>query len=353
MAILFPPGLRLFDADGAPLSGAKIRVYTANTTSLASLFSDSGLTSAITNPVITDAAGYPSNGGNECGIYCASGTYDVAFLTSADVVFASWDDMVPWGTDAGDINQVVTGNGRFEVTGAAGSVFLRAGDPDPDDVGGTLVIEGWDGTQLDTLTIDAATANITGRLQENGKTITSVVQTAATTFTAVTEIDIAIPETVSGIRAYRIDIFDLVKSTTTGNIRLRLAYDGVPTFKTGAADYHSYVRFGSAGGVVGGTNVAANGYAEISISGEMTAAKPGWLEMEVLTPDSGSTPTIVRTTLHCMENGAVSPTIMDGTQYGLGGYGRVTHVRIYSDTGDTFTGSYRVAPIYGFGGAAA
>ena len=128
MATLFPPGLRLFDADGVPLSAAKVRVYTANTTTLASLYSDAALSSAISNPVETDAAGYPANGGNECAIYCAAGAYDVAFLDEDDTVLASWDDVSPEG-ESGDLERTLTSNSRIKVTGSAGAVLIQVGDP--------------------------------------------------------------------------------------------------------------------------------------------------------------------------------------------------------------------------------
>lgn len=353
MALIWPFGVKA-PVSEADLSGAKLRVRVANTNTLASLFSDNSLSVALSNPVIANADGlFTTDGSNECAVYVASGVYDVAILNAADEVLPTVDDYSPWGSNVGDIDVTVTGNARFKVTGSAGALQIQVGSPSPDDVGGELTIEGYAGTQLDGLTLDAATTNVTGRLQEAGNPVASVVKTAATTFTAAANIDIALPEIVNGIRGYRVDLFDLVKSTTTGNIRLRLAYDGVPNFKTGAADYHSYVLYGSAGGVVGGTGAAAAGYAEVGISPELTSGRPGWLAMEILTPESGANPTIVRTMLHCMENGSISPTIMYGTQYGLGSYGRATHLRIYADTGDTFTGSYRVAPIYGFGGASA
>ena len=81
MALLISPGLRVCDADGVPINGAKVRVRVVNTLTAASLYSDAALSSSISNPVTTNAAGYPSsNGTTACGIFVQSGTYDVAFV---------------------------------------------------------------------------------------------------------------------------------------------------------------------------------------------------------------------------------------------------------------------------------
>lgn len=49
---------RLFDSDGAPANGWKIYTYTAGTTTPLTTYSDGGLSSANTNPIIAGSDGY-------------------------------------------------------------------------------------------------------------------------------------------------------------------------------------------------------------------------------------------------------------------------------------------------------
>jgi len=351
MATLFPPGIRIFDANGNPLSGAKIRVRNANTTDLVSLFSDSGLSSSITNPVITDAAGYPANGGNECAIHVASGTYDVAFLDSSDNVLANWDDAAPWGSESSDIERTLTGNGRIKITGAAGAVLIQAGDASPDNSGGTLTIEGWAGTQLDSLTLDASSSNFTGNVTvKDGKKLPGVVQTAATTFTAVSSVDIELVNNPTGVRAWRVDLFDMTTTETAGNaLNARLSYDGGSTYKSGASDYY-YV--GVLTIAASATPSGSTGAAQIALvnSFETASNHPGVITLEIVTPNSGNDATIIRTQAEFTDPGAAgAPAMWRGFARGLGSYGRATHIRILAASGQTITGKYRVQPLYGFG----
>jgi hypothetical protein len=314
---------------------------------LASLFSDSGLTTPITNPVITDAAGYPANGGNECGIYCAAGTFDVAFLTSADVVFASWDDMVPWGSESGDISRVVTGNGRFRVIGSAGSVIIEAGDPSPDDVGGDLTIRGWNGTPLDALSLESAAIDADGEFTEKGKKVTAYAQTEATVFTNVASVTIPLPNTPTGTRRYRVTVFDLLFGTDS-QPNCRLTYGGV--VKSGAADYSFVVNYYNVGSGPTRGSSAANSLIPLhgeSLNAETT--KPFVIEFDIITPDAGANATNVRWQMNGMTVEA-TPIAVDshGFGLGLGGYGRCDGIQLYTTAGN-ITGAYVVETIRGYG----
>jgi hypothetical protein len=348
MAILFPPGFRLSDADGNPLSGAKVRVRVANSETLASLYSDAALSSSISNPVITDAAGYPANGGNECVIYCASGTYDVAFLDSSDNVLASFDDVSPYGAESSDIERTVTGNGRFKVTGSAGAVMIQVGDPSPDNTGGTLTIEGQAGTQGDTLTLDFATVNTTGTLTENGKKLPGVVYTDATTPTPATSIDIALPEVPANCRAWRVDIWDIsLSGASGGGLQLQFSFDNGATYKSGASDYAYGCQQTN-----GSTQVDdAATLIYLSAAVHSYTNKFGWVSLEILTPESGSGPTLVKSDVMAFNNTTATESGFIATAMGacIGGYGRATHARLTSAGGNTITCKYRVQPLRGFG----
>lgn len=349
MATLFPPGLRLLDADGNPINGGKVRVYTANTTTLASLYSDVNLSSSILNPVETDAAGYPANGGNECAIYCASGSYDVAFLDADDTMLASWDDYAPAG-EGTDIERTLTGNGRFKVTGSAGAVMIQVGDPSPDNTGGTLTIEGWAGTQGDALTLDFATVNTTGFFTENSKKIDGVVHTEGT-FSAVSQVDIELTQSPPGVRAWELILFDMQESAPA-QISARFSYDSGSSYKSGASDYKYAARQSTYNGGTETVTVSTSAGATaipVAVAFASQTNRSGLLNLFILTPNSGSDHTIMRATGATSDAGAnTRSATFDVVGEGVGGYGRATHIRLFPTSG-TMTGKYRLRPLRGFG----
>lgn len=347
MAILFPPGLRLADADGNPISGAKVRVYIANTTTLASLFSDAGLTSTITNPVTTNAAGYPQNGGNACAINVAHGAYDVAFLAADDTILAAWDDVIPYGGESGDIDRTVTGNGRFRVTGAGGDVLIQFGDPSPDNIGGTVTLEGWGGSQLDSLTlksglVDAGSAP--GALRESGKKLPGIVHTERTAFTAAATVDIPLPEWVDGVRAFEIEI-EFVQSATA-NLRSRFSFDGGATFKSGASDYDGQFITGLVNSLAI-TNQTAADHMEFATNLVGATNRPARGTFRVVTVESGDDWTTVMGRIIGYNQ---TPRVQYSEFfYGTAtAFGRATHLRLYPASGN-ISGSYVIRVLYGFG----
>jgi hypothetical protein len=52
MAVIVRTRVPVEDAAGVPVNGGKFRVYLANTTTLASLYSDAALTVPLSNPVV-------------------------------------------------------------------------------------------------------------------------------------------------------------------------------------------------------------------------------------------------------------------------------------------------------------
>ena len=80
MPLLLPPGFRALDASGDPVSGAKLNVYAAGTSTPSSLYSDADLSVAISNPPSFD-----SSGAQQTAIYVAVGSYKIDLTTSADV----------------------------------------------------------------------------------------------------------------------------------------------------------------------------------------------------------------------------------------------------------------------------
>lgn len=86
------PRFQAFDSAGAPLSGGKLHTKIAGTSTNKPTYSDPGLTTPNTNPVILDSRG-------EAAIF-GSGTYKFILKTSADVTIWTQDDVVVSVTSA-------------------------------------------------------------------------------------------------------------------------------------------------------------------------------------------------------------------------------------------------------------
>lgn len=346
MAQLVDPRFLLTDASNTPQSGAKLRIYDAGTTTLTTVYSDAALSVPLTNPVVASSSGILPQ------VFAAEGTVvDLQWLTSADVSIPgrSYEDVTFVGADSGDFTRTVTGNGRVKITGSGGAVLFQAGDPSPDNTGGTLTIEGWAGTQGDTLTFDFATTDTTGYLKERTKKLIGVVETAATTFSAVTSVDITLPELPPDVRAYLVEIFDF-SASTNHSLTLRASYDGGGTFKSGASDYKGYYEtYDTTGATFGATALTTAAQLQISSSVNGATDQPARCTIEVLTVESGTGHTHIRhRTEGVMSTGAF--TQIRGMGYFQGSYGRVTTLRLIASAG-TITGKYRVVPLRGFGEA--
>lgn len=86
MAQLFSlSGQTLVDGNGAPYAGAKASFFETGTTTPKATYSNAGLTSANTNPVVADADGRFGD------IYLVAGRYKVVLATSADVTIDTLD----------------------------------------------------------------------------------------------------------------------------------------------------------------------------------------------------------------------------------------------------------------------
>jgi hypothetical protein len=348
MALLLSPGVRIANAAGVPISGGKIRVYNANTTTLSNLYSDTGLTVPLANPVVCNSAGYPSSdGSNTVGIFCASANYDIAFMTAASVVLVTIDDVASYGSDAATLTKDFT-NSRFAVRGSGGTIYVEAGDADPDAVGGTGILGGWLGTQADSWTINAAVANVVGRIKENSKKLPGVIYTDATTFTAVSTLEIALTNDPTGVRAWDLDLWDL---TGTGVLSLlaRFSYDGGGTYKSGASDYNYLkTKLDDAGAAT--TTAPGDVDTKIDVNYYMITAanRLATVRIRIVTPDSGAG----RTTLEASTVACGTTTAHMGHFFtageAVGGYGRATHIRLLQ-SGQTITGKYRLTPLRGFG----
>ena len=93
---IFPPGFRVLDSSGTPISGAKIKVYDAGTLTPRTVYSNSGLSSSLGSTVYTDSAGVPvASQGSSTPVMVYTGTtaYKIVFTTSADVAIITLDNI--------------------------------------------------------------------------------------------------------------------------------------------------------------------------------------------------------------------------------------------------------------------
>ena len=92
---VFAPGFRITDANGDPVSGAKLNFYNAGTTDAQTVYSDSTLATALPNPVVCDSAGAPTSDGNAVTqIYVGTAAYKVVITDSSDVTLAIFDNIL-------------------------------------------------------------------------------------------------------------------------------------------------------------------------------------------------------------------------------------------------------------------
>lgn len=126
MAVSLSPfagaGWQFFTDNGAPLTGGKLYVYSAGTTSSAVTYTSSTGATANTNPIILNAAGRLAN-----EIWLTVGlNYKFILKTSVDTQIGSWDNIPAGTTDVADLQAALasnTGAGMIGYTqGGTGSV---------------------------------------------------------------------------------------------------------------------------------------------------------------------------------------------------------------------------------------
>ena len=88
-ALFTTPIFQALDDNGAPLLGAKLLFYEAGTTTPRDVFSDAGLSTAISQPVIADSAGRFED------IYMAAADYKAVLQNSASVEVWTQDNYTP------------------------------------------------------------------------------------------------------------------------------------------------------------------------------------------------------------------------------------------------------------------
>jgi hypothetical protein len=118
---VFPPGLRITDADGAVVPGGTLTFYLAGTTDALTVYSNRGLTSSLGNVVYLDSAGYPvaaEDSSTKVAVYVGTDPYKVVCKDADAVTLWTHDDMVgavvgSGGSDSGDFLTEETADFRY------------------------------------------------------------------------------------------------------------------------------------------------------------------------------------------------------------------------------------------------
>jgi hypothetical protein len=95
--LVFPPGFRVTDASGRPVSGAKIKFYNAGGLVSRTVYSDSGLSSSLGSTVYCGSDGFPvasSGSSTPVNVYIGTAAYKVIITTSGDVAIQTLDNRI-------------------------------------------------------------------------------------------------------------------------------------------------------------------------------------------------------------------------------------------------------------------
>lgn len=355
IGILYDSHFRAEGDDGTLLDNATLRFYETGTTTLASIFTSDTLLTPLGNPVPASAGGvFPQ-------VFAPLGqVFDIALLDENGVKVREWLSTDSIGTDSGDFVRDFAGSrvsiGSGDIGDGTIGTNLEFGDPSPDDIGGTARIGGWASTRGDRLDLDFTTVNanndlnVLGHLEEKGKPISEVLE-ATYTVAATASFVIALPDLPANVREWEIDMIDLYGQSSATYLEAVFSYDGGVTFKTGTSDYSFSELITTTAG--GGGNQAANlGYIRVTeISPQITVGS--WMKIRIITPISTSLPSAGMPTLLAAESSYYLPgtPAWNGIKtigYGLGSYGRATHVKFVAAVG-TFSCIARVRPQRGFG----
>ena len=90
-ATVFPPGWRLTNTNGDPISGGTVEFYSPGTTTPLTVYSDKDLTTPIGTSLTTDSGGYPSSGGNKCIVYTTTAALKLILKDDAGVSLVTHD----------------------------------------------------------------------------------------------------------------------------------------------------------------------------------------------------------------------------------------------------------------------
>lgn len=155
MAVLFDPHFQAMDANGLPMSGAKLFFYQAGTSTLIPIYQDADASTPHTNPVVAPASG------TFAPIYISPGT-SVKFVlkTAGDVTVQTVDDAVFGSLPGSDFENLADAEsyepavapdtirllGYYSAGDGGGALYVKAGSEPSHDGKFSLTTEGGDET---------------------------------------------------------------------------------------------------------------------------------------------------------------------------------------------------------------
>ena len=120
------PGARVVDANGNPVSGAKLKFYDAGTSTPKAVYADSALSTSLGSTVTCDSGGYPtSDGSSKTLVWTGTASYKLVITDSADVVIATHDN-ITGAISSDDLGGAGTGRWSTGATALATDTVLTA-----------------------------------------------------------------------------------------------------------------------------------------------------------------------------------------------------------------------------------
>lgn len=245
MALIVGIPNQALDANGEVMPFAEYHTFDADAPTTPKVtYSDTGLTVEHANPVVAGDDGYfPQMFAQEGDAYYLvltpeNGDPDVPFQAYEQVWSVGGDETTAFERTFADARLRIT-SGEVE-TGVDG-VLIQAGRASPQNVGGYLKEEGWNGTQLDKKIVDAAETELTGNLKVTGLiargSISPAVPIAVArgTMSAAATLDIPLD---GSFTHWQLTLNNWRPDGTGAPVFWMLfSFDGGATFKTGASDY--------------------------------------------------------------------------------------------------------------------
>lgn len=122
MAVFISPiggaGAQFFSNDGVPLSGGKIYTYAAGTTTPKNTYTTAAGNIAHTNPIILDSSGRVPTG----EIWLLSSGYKFVLNTSADVLIATYDNIIGNGAASYNVDNFIGDGSTLSFTLSSSSL---------------------------------------------------------------------------------------------------------------------------------------------------------------------------------------------------------------------------------------
>lgn len=292
--------IQICDANGDPVSGAKLYIYDTGTTTPRAIYSDTGLSVSVSNPVVCNSAGRTTtDGGTTVGlVYTATGSYKIVAKTSADVTLWTWDNIdggVPVGSGAlaianggtaattaatalsnlggasaadladlaADVAALAGAAASTEKTHiATGTTAQRPASPADGDIRRNTTTNEWEGYAGNAAAWEefAVQTEVTSEIAAADAIVTAAfawvfIEAKDASSSATIDFETGIGSTYD---AYEVRLSNVKPATDDVALWLRIGTGATPTYQSGAADYSYNVAYINTGTIADeGNNSAA------------------------------------------------------------------------------------------------